>query len=346
MSADAVAAAAAEPGMFRPRVRFQELAQDHVTFDALTGTDRYEANALGALEQAPVCVFVIGISGAGKSSFVAYVANHLPQSHVALRIPVLGADNPLDVSQMMALTLGEALRAIALDAASQEEIADARADSSAASRAPTGVTGGKLGGSVIPLEVNVEVGSLREEHVENRLAADRIDGMHRLISILRSQGITPVFVMEDTEAAMGADRPPGEVEQFFRGPITAFVQEVDAPCVIAVQRHLVADSPAYERLAPGQTTIDLPRLGGRAAEAIAELLAHRLSQYDVTFGLRDVMADDAVEALAVVYAYANGNLRNVLVVAHDATVRAAEMRSERVRLAHITQAAADFGLRA
>lgn len=345
MSRRAVAAVAAEPGMFRPRVRVHELAQDHVPFDELTESSRFETAALAALQREAICVFVLGIIGAGKSSFVASIASRLPASHVALRIPILGADNPLDKSQVLSITLAEALRTIQLDADAQEELAGARATSKTSIRSPTGVTGGKLGGAMIPVEVNVEVGSLREEFTEDRLAGDRLEAMGRLVAILRSGSVTPVFVMGDTEAAMGADRPPQEVEAFFHGPVRAFVQEIDAPCVIAVQSHLAERSATYRRLAMSQTEIRLPALGDRALAGIGALLTHRLDQYDLGLGLDDVMAPDALEGLAMAYAYGRGNLRHVLAIAQDAAVRASEMGSEIVRIAHVTQAATDFGLR-
>jgi len=346
MSRDAVAAVSAEPGMFRPRVRFHELAQDHVKFDDLTQSARYEARALSALSREPICLFVTGISGAGKSSFVAHIANHLPHSHVALRIPILALDDPLDRAQVMSITLAEALRVIELDADAQEELEESRADSKVASRAPAGVTGGKLGGAMIPVAVNVEVGSLRQEFTQDTLVGDRLEAVGRLVAILREGGVIPVFVMEDTEAAVGADRPAGDIERFLDGPVRAFVQEIDAPCVIAVQSHLVRDSDMFARLAATQTEIVLPSFADRAVDAIAAVLAHRLAQYDVGVAVQDVVAPDALDGLGLAYAYAEGNLRHVLAIAHDATVRAAEMGSELVRIAHVTQAAADFGLRA
>lgn len=104
----------AAQGVFRPRGHFSQLAADHVPFDRLVGQDRYESAALAALT-ADAPVGVVGTRGAGKSSLIAHVCSNLPHSHVALRVPVTGADDPTSVSVVAAVALSQALDDLDLD---------------------------------------------------------------------------------------------------------------------------------------------------------------------------------------------------------------------------------------
>ena len=78
--------------MFTPAGVFEQLASYHVPFDSLTASERYEAAALAAL-QANTSVAVVGPRGSGKSSLIAGVCAALPDSHVALRAPVVALED-------------------------------------------------------------------------------------------------------------------------------------------------------------------------------------------------------------------------------------------------------------
>lgn len=192
--------------VFAPRGRFTELASDHLPFDVLTATDRHEALALSTIVLDTRGIFVVGPRGGGKSSMVAYVCAHLPETHIALRVPVTGADAPSSVSAVAAIALSTALSTLKLEGYQREALENARADEVVSGRRPPKV-GGKLGGGPMPAELVAELGSLDQELTTARLSTERLAGLDRLITILVARGLAPVFVMEDTEAIVGTRHP-------------------------------------------------------------------------------------------------------------------------------------------
>jgi len=201
---------------------------------------------------------VIGQSGTGKSSVIAWLCSQLPPSHFALRIPVTGVEDPGSVGEVARLALSITLDEIVLDNRDQAQLEQARADSKTATRTPAGVSA-KLGGGPIPAEVNVNVASLREEFTQNRLDGDHLLALNgRLVPILAEAGITPVFVFEDTEAIVGGADDRERAEAFFAGPLSAFIDQIDAPTLVAVQTHLTEGSRAFDRLAPVLERLTIP----------------------------------------------------------------------------------------
>jgi hypothetical protein len=141
-----------------------------------------------------------------------------------------------------------------------------RADRAVAMRPPTGL-GGRLGGGPFPVEVRAEVATLRTQLETDALAGDRLAGIDRLVGILASHGRQPVFVLEDTEAAVGGADRDEVIDGFFSGPIHAFVKEVDAACLLAVQDH-IAEHPAFRALASSVAQIELPRFADGRGSAV------------------------------------------------------------------------------
>lgn len=247
---------AAELGMFRPRQKFQHLAEDHVPLDELTETTRYESRALRTITGGETVVGVVGPRGGGKSSLIAAVCTCLPNEFVALRVPVTGADDPASVSVMAAVALSQALADIDMARHQRNAIQLARADETAAERV-SGGRGGTLGGGPIPAQVHAELDTLRQAQVTNSLAVDRLAGLDRLIDILAGRQRRPIFVLEDTEAAIGIDEG-SDAEKFLAGPVHALVHEVDAACLIAVQ-DVFTTAHSFGQLAPSMALIELPK---------------------------------------------------------------------------------------
>ena len=97
--------------VFVPRTRWYELAADHLALDELESHASWEERASRSiLQDRPVAV--TGPPGVGKSSLIAFVCAQLPETHVAFRLPVTGADDPTSVSIMASVALGTALHAI------------------------------------------------------------------------------------------------------------------------------------------------------------------------------------------------------------------------------------------
>lgn len=255
MSAKIVSRAADE-SFFRPRQKFVQLASDHVPFDEMTGKAAFESKALRECVGREGVVGIIGPRGSGKSSLIAHVCRELPKSHLALRVPVSGADDPTSVSTVGAVTLSQALSDIDMARRQRRAIFRARGDRARVER--TRGAGGTLGGGPIPAAIHADLSTLRHQVETNTLAADRLTGIDRLISILVSRGVRPVFVLEDTEAAIGGEDAM-IAQRFVEGPIHAFVHEVDAACMIAIQ-DVFRPVEAFGHLATSMALIEIPNL--------------------------------------------------------------------------------------
>jgi hypothetical protein len=146
-----------------PRGRLWELHRLHVPFDFLTDTSDYEGRAIARLIDGS-CVAVIGPSGTGKSSVIAWLCSQLPESHVALGVPVTGVEDPGSVGEVARLALSVTLDQVAIDTGGEDELREARADTASSARSPS-VVGAKLGGGAFPAEVSVNAASLQQEFI-------------------------------------------------------------------------------------------------------------------------------------------------------------------------------------
>lgn len=331
-------------GVFRPRGHFSQLAADHVPFDHLTGHDRYETTARAALANDEP-VGVVGPRGAGKSSLIAHVCVQLADTHVALRVPVTGADDPTSVSVVAAVALSQALDDLDLERYQREALDRARADEQTEERVPARLRGGTLGGGPIPAQLHAELGTLRQELTTNRLAAERLSGLERLITILVARGLQPVFVLEDTEAAIGADDEPDLAEAFLTGPIHAFVTELEAPCLIAIQTAFTGGE-AFAQLAAQMRLIEIPTLDdANARGALDAIIVNRLAQHEAPEDPRAVLGEESLEQLIGFYDETERNLRFTLAALQTAAEYAADMHANRIGPGHIRAALTDWRAR-
>ena len=131
-----------------------------------------------------------------------------------------------------------------------------------------------------------------------------------------------------------------QIDAFFAGPVTAFVQEVDAACMIAVQDPL-AGAPAFRRLAPSLELVDLPAFPDAHA-VLNAIAAHRLTVHELDFAVADVVGDDALDALVGFYDENNRSLRLTLAALQSATDHAADMAAGGLRAAHIRVGAQEW----
>ena len=317
---------AAEESFFRPRQRFAHLAHDHVPFDRLIGKTSYEGRALRECVDREGVVGIVGPRGGGKSSLIAHVCKELPDSHLALRVPVSGADDPTSVSIVCAVTLSQALNDIDMAKRERRRLARLRGDSKGSERSLG--AGGTLGGGPIPAAVHADLGTLREQVQTNALAVDRLAGIDRLISILVARELRPVFVLEDTEAAIGGE-DAATADGFIDGPIRAFVHEVDAACLIAIQ-DVFRPLEAFEHLSQSMALVEIPNLQSTAARSALEaIVENRLSQFDLDkASAADVLSKEAIDRLVGFYVETSGNLRATLAALQSSAEYAAEQGGE------------------
>jgi energy-coupling factor transporter ATP-binding protein EcfA2 len=341
MTTELVASIASQ-GVFRPRQQFSHLAQDHVPFDELVGKRAYESRALTAVTAEETVVGIIGPRGAGKSSLIAGVCAVLPDTHVALRVPVTGADDPTSVNVIAAVALSQALDDLELERYQREALERARADDVAVERTPGGLRGGTLGGGVIPAQVHAELATLREQFTTNRLAAERLAGLDRLITILVARGLQPVFVFEDTEAAIGGADRPDVADGFLSGPVHALVHEVEAACMIAVQ-DVFTTAPSFGQLAASMALVEIPVFDEtHASGALTAIVDNRLEQHELSQTADSVVGDDALEQLIAFYDESSRNLRFTLAALQSSVEYAADTRAEQVGPGHMRAAVSDW----
>jgi energy-coupling factor transporter ATP-binding protein EcfA2 len=330
----------AERGIFQPRKKFSELAADHVAVDALSGSSRFETRARRAVVERGDAVAICGPRGCGKSSLIANLCAELPDTHIALRVPVIGADDPTSVSVMGAVALSQALGDLDIDESHREALERARSDRRTVAEEPTKV-GGSLGGGPIPFGLNLELGTLREQVEQESLAVDRLGGLQRLIAILRERGRSPVFVLEDTEAVLGGD-DRGRAEEFFSGPVAAFVGELDAPLLIAVQDVFVG-TQSFARLADGMVRVDLPGITAvQISPALGRIVESRLAQHAEPRSADELMDGEAKQVLSGFYESNDSDLRATLATLQAACEASAEVGSELVGANAVREAAADW----
>lgn len=336
--------AIATQGVFRPRQKFRQLAEDHVPFDTLIGHDGYELAASRAIVDESVVVGIVGPRGAGKSSLIAYVCSKLPDTHVALRVPVSGADDPTSVSVMAAAALAQALADLELESYQREALERARADETTREEHP-GRLGGTLGGGPVPAAVHAELATLREQLTSRRLAAERLAGLDRLIQILVSRGSNPVFVLEDTEAAIGGQRHDEIVSAFLRGPIHAFVHEIEASCLIAIQ-DVFTSKPEFAQLAASMALVEIPDLSeGQPRKALAAIIGNRLNQYELRAEPEEVLAPDGADLLLGFYDQSERSLRFTLAALQSAVEYAANAGADHIGVGHVRAAMSDWRAR-
>ncbi len=238
-------------GVFR-EPQFVDLGLAHVPFDRLTGHDAVEEPILAAV-RAGSSAAIIGARGGGKSSVLAWVCRQLPDDHVAIRVPVVGMNDPSDPAVLGSVALGAALEAarahdVDMSGGEQDVIERARAD--AVTRRPGSTSAGaKIGGGPIPAEVSTQLESLEIEYHRGDQPVDRLYGLDRLIGIFTYHGRVPVLVIEDTEAALGSGVADDARDRFFTNSLKLLVREVETPTIIAVQEQFTA-LDAYAQLRP------------------------------------------------------------------------------------------------
>ncbi len=76
-------------------------------------------------------------------------------------------------------------------------------------------------------------------------------------------------------------------EAFFAGPVKAFMNEPDAPLLVAVQDPIARRSGEFQRLAPSARIVELPHLDDEHAHAAVRAIAeHRLRTQELAISFR------------------------------------------------------------
>lgn len=312
----------------RPRMQFVELAGDHVDVDQITGDSAYEAVVVRELSRdEAVRVSVTGVRGAGKTSLIAACCQRLPQHVIALRAPVVTMDDPGDPSVVADVALGAALAAGGFDVHQQRVLDQARSEQTTTSHAnPT--RRARIGGGVVPIELEGELESYGQDYVRRGQAFDRLQGLIRLIGMYERRGLRPIFVIDDTEAMAGTPESDDLVTRFFARSMSALVRELDAGIVLAVQDDFRRNAQ-YGELVSGMREVRLP-IFAEPAIALRQVLAHRLERVDIMADVGEVMDDEALAIFGDMYLSHGGNLRRTLAAMMAGVEHAADVGADRV----------------
>lgn len=323
-------------GTFR-EPQFADLGLQHVPFDELTGHGAVERPLLEAVA-AGSSASVIGARGGGKSSVLAWMCRNLPADHIPIRVPVVGMDDPSDPAVLGSVALGAALEAartgdVELEDRQKGVVEHARADD--LTTRPRGSSlRGRLGGGPVPAEVSADLGSLEAEYARGAQPIDRLHGFDRLLGIFGHHGLIPVFVLEDTEAALGAGADEGTRDRFFTQSLMLMVHEIDTPTVVAVQDRY-AELDAYNQLRPHVLEVTVPVLSDGVEAGLTAILAKRLEFFEIDATVDGVIAPEAMPALAQFYVDKQGSTRHVLAALDIAAATAVDNGDTRLELGHV-----------
>lgn len=335
MSSAQLAALDAERA-FRPRVRFHELAGDHVPFDELTCRSDTEAALRRAIEQDEGVIAVIGGSGAGKSSVIAAVAADLPERHLPLHIGVAALGGAAtDAVSFVQHVLREVTVQASAAMTGDQRSAIARASADSTTRQGPQTRGGA--------QLGAEAGRLYGEIVGARLdqivaqnAAQAMEGLDRLVSIFVERKRTPLLIVEDTDAWVKTGNEEGDsiADGFFTNNVSLLARRSELTAIVAVQHEHRARPSFQDVRAALAAEVTIPRLDEPSA-AIAAILRHRLDRSEVSCALDDVVEPEAIARLEAEYDASAGSLRHVLAVADRALELAGPEFPDRLSWDHV-----------
>lgn len=317
-----------ERNAFLPTVKRSELASDHVAFDRLIGGETTEGR-LRRLVDEEGCVSVVGGTGTGKSSLIAYTSEALAAAgFVVMRIGVLAASR--DTIAEPALFAQHAIREVLADQDAKltnlqrQKLARASADEHVEHRGRSGLRGGLKTSPLAPVELELagELRPVAHEYVSARNPSEATEGLRRIVRIVNAQVFEerprrPVFVIEDTDAWLGEPPEWELIDAFFNLDIRLVAREVDAAVLVAVHPRYCesAGYRAVRELLVGE--VPVPRFS-EPAGPLGMILEHRIARAGVDARILDVFDTEAIDALADLYETTDGSIRATLSAANYA----------------------------
>ncbi len=112
------------------------------------------------------------------------------------------------------------------------------------------------------------------------------------------------------------------------------MREIETPTIIAVQDHFTG-LEAYADLRPYLFESAIPRLAGRAVDGLRAILAHRLQFFGIDVPVENLIAAEALPALAALYDEKAGSIRHVLAALAVAAAAAIDSDATRLEAGHV-----------
>jgi Cdc6-like AAA superfamily ATPase len=244
--------------VLRATLSFEALEAVHYPFDDLLGNSATEA-ALARAAAASSTVLLLGSTGTGKSSILAYELGQLseraPETLVPLRVPMDVAE-PNEVSEFADFARHIVRHVTGTAAAErftrrqQEELADQTADLERRTGRRRRV-GARLTAPLVVTQpgLAVELGGAGSE-IERRIGSGEVlQALNDLLGIVRGQGVEPYLVFDDTDVWLRSswhERSEELVTGFFGRNVRTLVREVGCGFALAAH-HEYLEHPGFRQ---------------------------------------------------------------------------------------------------
>jgi hypothetical protein len=343
---------------FKPTPSLDELAQAHVPFGEIGIAPAPEPVIANALREAEGMALLVGETGAGKSSVLAWTATSLaaqqtptdpPRAYFPVFVPVAGS--PADTADLDAFgraTMHEVLSALKGGFSGRDR---KRVEEAMASEVSTHHVGAdfnvKLHAKVFGTGVEVAAATARD--VVGLVRDGRLDnygGIPTLGTILRARGLELILIVEDTDAWAISAESLDLARSFFRGVARPLATDVDVGVALAVQTPwLSGDRELAEVQLLAEKALTCTPMPQPASEQEAELILERVLDKRIRRGLdepealgdapsRAVFSAEALAELAREF-FERGVPRAVLTYVRDTLDRHSGDLPERIELHHL-----------
>jgi hypothetical protein len=326
-------------------LRYDQLAPYHVPFDELRGGSAVEGELAHWLAHRGR-VALIGSSGSGKSSALAWVLAHrTPENLAVLRIPIALADDDA-VKTTTGFARHLIRRVIATARLGDGETSNLR--NRAADTIRRSGDGRRRSHSfglnvwMLKGELARELTRSGDEFEEQIGAGEVVEGLQRLVELFRARDTDPVLVLDDTDTwiARPHDRQPAQLaDAFFARNVRMLASEIDCGFILAVHTSYL-DLPAYREIAPRLECIRVPQLG-RPATDLARILTHRLEAAGLDIPLDQIFEPAALTVLANTYEDLPDIRRAIATAASAIRLALEDNEHDRVTPAAVRAAAAE-----
>lgn len=282
----------------KPAASLWELADAHIEFAALDALPAPEAPVINALVEGDGIAVLVGPSGSGKSSVLAYVSKQLAQKatddgrpYLPIFLPVAGRPDHttnlevfgkgvmLEVILALRTGLGDHHRG-RLERAMAESVSTQSAGAKFTTRLAAMIPGlrGEIGFELAQDVVSV----VGKQDLDNR------GGLRTLGDIVRARGFELIVVVEDTDA-LAFDETGRLARDFFSSVARPLSSEVDVGVAIAVQGPwLEGDSALAEASALVERAVTAPRMPLPGSDLHAREMVEAVLERRIQRGLEDV----------------------------------------------------------
>ncbi|WP_029137170.1 hypothetical protein [Nakamurella lactea] len=326
-------------GAFDPAPRHAELSDMHVPFDTLSGARNVEHALLAGL-RAGNRIALLGASGSGKSSVVAYTLGPLVEGIFPIPVPVYPepatvAGNGTEFVAHLVRTISRMLQATTPGLSRPAQQLEQRATAGGTGQRRHRISAGWRSAGLGP-ELAYELE--RAVSVPAPTAGQVLDQGRQILDLVAADGLVPILILDDTDRWLAATAP--EIarvrrEFFFTVP-RLLAEDLGAAAVIAVHPEYLQD-PGYQA-AQGFLTDAIQVPAVPSAAAVGAVLARRveLARAAETPDVAEVFTPDALEVLYAHYTAWPSNIRrNILLPAHTALSLALDDGVDRIDEGHI-----------